>query len=83
MPQRGSPQSACILSDNASHCHGGAIFNVNGVVNISGSELSNNSAKNDGGAIYAMENTFTNISLSEFDNNTAERYDGGAIYNGG
>ena len=47
------------------------------------SKLKNNYAKNDGGAIYAMENTFTNISLSEFDNNTAERYDGGAIYNGG
>ncbi|MFM7407705.1 MAG: CHAT domain-containing protein [Cuspidothrix sp.] len=63
-----------------SAAYGGAIY-TNNIVNITSSTFSNNTAVNNGGAIYNSFNT-VNITSSTFNNNKANNY-GGAIYNQG
>ncbi len=59
---------------------GGAIF-IRGELNVSGSIFENNTASNDGGAIYARPtDRSATITNSEFNNNTTTKGDGGAIY---
>ncbi len=59
---------------------GGAIF-IRGELNVSGSIFENNTASNDGGAIYARPtDRSATITNSEFYNNTTAKGDGGAIY---
>ena len=60
---------------------GGAIFDQDGVINISDAAFSGNSAREDGGAIY-----LTSSAAASFDNSTASgnlARDGGAIFNNG
>ena len=62
--------------------NGGAIFNMEGTVDIINSSFANNSAEQgNGGAIFNMEGT-VDITNSSFTGNSAE-YGGGAIFNTG
>jgi predicted outer membrane repeat protein len=80
----------CTISGNSASVDGGAIYNNNGILRVSGSTLSGNSADDDGGAIYnfvapalhplgsrGSTVTITNSILS----GNAAGVDGGGIYN--
>ena len=64
---------------NGTIIHGGAIFIMNSVLKINGSEFNDNYAKLDGGAIFATSSSTLDIVGSVFNNNEASR-DGGAIH---
>ena len=70
----------CIFTNCTADDSGGAIENANGIVNISNSQLTYNTATNMGGAISNNGNGVLTISNSTLSNNTAGNY-GGAINN--
>ena len=70
----------CTLNDNTAYGHGGSIYNIGGICNLSNCTLNSNTAGYYGGAIY---NTGTcNLSNCTLNDNTAP-HGGGAIVNNG
>lgn len=69
----------CRFQKGNSEVDGGAIYNKDGIIDITGCEFSSNSARN-GGTIYNSRMGKLNIADSKFTENTAKS-SGGAIYN--
>ena len=71
-------QQLSMNSGNAAS--GGAIYNIRGLITVSNSTFSSNTAEDKGGAIYSYDGSVS-IHGSGFRYNEAEGNDGGAIYN--
>lgn len=69
-----------LVENNTSDVHGGGIFSL-GVLSISNSTISGNSAQHDGAGVHSQSGTLT-ISDSVVSDNAAE-LSGGGIYNSG
>mgnify|MGYP002626026524 CR=1 FL=1 len=70
------------LIDNVAHGSGGAIY-TGGELNMSGGEISGNTASSQGGGIYLNNKASMTMSGGQITNNTAANDNGGVYYAGG
>ena len=71
----------CALYTNVALGFGGAIFSNSSTLRLVNTIFSDNTAGNDGGALYLQSNSIANISSSTFSKNYYYAGGGGAIYN--